>query len=404
MLGSEHERRTEADGLVATATNLDACITQLAQNAITSSSVNCIDGTEGALASRVGQVLREGLLQLREPIQQVLASDGRILQQLLLVNGLGDGLKLEQVHRVADPGVEDAVRLAGHHVRTAVVASDLHLLAECDNVWRVWQVPRFMCPEVSCHTTSRLHLIHHEGHSLGFADGLQPPEEVGRGMIVAALRLNRLHDHGSHGPALALLSLDGVLHLLKGRVLLGRVLGCVLRQWVLEAWEGHRGPVEGGDVQLVQRLGARCRHAAHEAAVEGAVEGEDGQRRRTGGSVLHAGSHILLRRRFVAALASHVADERGLERVLVGAGAAHHGHHVVQAFGRHLQQRATDALGPVQGGQVAVGGAMDEQWQVLGVLERSDHVRVVVAERQRRDVAEQIQQRVAVRIHDVVSH
>lgn len=184
-------------------------------------------------------------------------------------------------------------------------------------------------------------------------------------MVVAALALDGLDNDGGGGDVPRL---DQLLDLVEAGLLdLGVLLG-VLVQRVLENGEGRLGPVKGGDVDLVDGLGAGGGESAEQAAVEGRLEGQDGERGRAGRLVVHGGVELLLGELNVgaAALELSAVDEGGLEGSLVGVGAGHGGEDIVEALGRDLEDSRLEDLGVVVRGEVAQRRPVDDGIDHLG--------------------------------------
>ena len=126
----------------------------------------------------------------------------------------------------------------------------------------------------------------------------------------------------------------------RSAVLSGVVVG-MLMEGILVLGEVGHGPVEGGHVQLVDGLGVGGGEDADGAAVEGVVEGQDGQGRRPRGLVPETAPQLQLRRRNSASLFTlpsqftplskepgccltyHVFDESRFISVFVGASTTH---------------------------------------------------------------------------------
>ena len=103
-------------------------------------------------------------------------------------------------------------------------------------------------------------------------------------MIIAALGLDRLNDNSG---GWVVVSRDEFLDLVKAPLLLGLVLRCVLVKRVLAGRERSLRPVEGGDVELVDRLAAGRRQRGKETSMEGGTEGQNRQGWRTRRFVVH---------------------------------------------------------------------------------------------------------------------
>ena len=170
-----------------------------------------------------------------------------------------------------DLRVELTVGLVGPELRVTVeVASGLGFLRKGDHVRRVLEVPVVVSPELASGTDTSLNLINNHENVVLAGDGTEASEEGGRGVVVATLRLNGLDDDGSRW---VVEGGDDLLNLLEAALLLASVLLGVLLKRVLELREGSLGPVEGRDVELVDRLGASGREGAEETAVEATTEG-----------------------------------------------------------------------------------------------------------------------------------
>jgi len=88
-------------------------------------------------------------------------------------------------------------------------------------------------------------------------------------VVITTLRLDGLdNDSGRR----VMEGRNDVLNLLQATLLLAGVLLGVLLERVLELREGCLWPVEGGDVQLVDGLGAGAGERAEKAAVEATTE------------------------------------------------------------------------------------------------------------------------------------
>lgn len=361
----EGQHRTQTHGAGATAANVDAKLLGLGEELV---ALGVVKGDESALAlaAEVLEVLGVLLLQALELGVEVVANLGGVVDEVEALNLANDGAEEQGADGVAHPGVELAVGLVGPQGRVAVVeARGLGLLGEGDNVRGVLQVPVVVGPELAGGADARLDLVDDEEHVVLLGQLAQAAEEVGRGVVVAALALDGLDDDGRGGDVPRL---DQVLDLVEAGLLdLGVLLG-VLVERVLELGEGGLWPVEGGDVDLVDRLGARGGQSAEQAAVEGRLEGQDGERGRAGRLVVHGRVELLLGKLDVRATTLELSsvDEGGLEGCLVGIRAGHGGEDIVEALGRDLEDAGLEDLGVVVGGEVAQRRSVDDGVDHLG--------------------------------------
>lgn len=205
-------------------------------------------------------------------------------------------------------------------------------------------------------------------------------------MVVTALGLDGLHDDGARRHAVVE---DEVLDLGEGGGFSGGVLLSVLLERVAQLREGGLGPVEGGNVELVDGLGPGGGEGAKQAAVEARAERQDRQALRGAGAlIVHGGGHLLLGELNggAASLPLPPPHERRLVRRLVGVGARHRREHLVQPLGRHLEYARLEDLGPVVRWEVAQRRPVDDGVHHLLALSSCDEGRVVVPERDGRDL------------------
>lgn len=298
----------------------------------------------------------------------------------MLLNLLDDGAEKDGAGWVTHPGVELAVGLVGAQLGvTEVVAGSLGLLGEGDHVGRRGEVPVVVGPELASGTDASLHLVDDQEHAVLLGDLAQTTEEGGRGVVVATLGLDGLNDDGTGGNAVVE---NQVLDLGEGSLLSLLVLLDVLLQRVLEEGEGGLGPVEGGDIQLVNGLGAGGGERAKQTTVEGGLEGHDGELLGGAGRlIVHGGEQLLLGEPDVgtATLLLALPHESGLVGSLVGVGAGHGSEDLVQTLGGDLEDTGAQDLGPVVGREVAQSRAVDQCVDNGIALHGLDEVRVVVA-------------------------
>jgi len=282
--------------------------------------------------------------------------------------------------------VELTVGLVGPELRVTVeVASSLCLLGESDHVRRVLEVPVVVSPEFAGGTNTSLNLINNHEDVVLAGYGTEASEEGGRGVVVATLRLNGLDDNGSWR---AVEGGDDLLNLFEAALLLASVLLGVLLKRILELREGSLGPVEGRNVELVDRLGASGRKGAKQTAVEAATEGQDrhvGCARRL---VVHRRLNVLLGELDIVSttLLLSLVHESRLVGKLVGVGTSSSGKDLVKTLRRSTQETSLEDLSPVVGREVAHGGTVDQCRGHLGAHGGLQQGRVAVANGDRGDL------------------
>ena len=210
-----------------------------------------------------------------------------MLDQVKALDLVNDATEQDRAGWVAHPRVELAIRLVrAQRGVTVVVSRSLGLLGERDHVgWR-GQVPVLMGPELAGGADAGLDLVDDEEDVVLGGQLSEAAEEGGRGVVVAAFGLDGLDDDGGRGVREGG---DEALDVSEGVGFGFGVLGGVFLEGVFEEGEGGLGPVEGGDVELVDGLGAGGGEGAKEAAVEGGFEGEDGEVGCAWEGVVHAG-------------------------------------------------------------------------------------------------------------------
>lgn len=205
------------------------------------------------------------------------------------------------------------------------ITPQLHLLTERHDIGGTLQPKMLVTPHLPRGPAPRLHLVDQQRRPVLLRHPLQPPEELRRSLVIPSFGLDRLHDHSRDGHAPFLVLLEQPLHLRQALPVLLFVLPPVLLQGVFVEGEVRDGPVEGGDVDLVDRFGVGGGEGAEGPPVERPVEGEDGEVRGAGGSVYHAGVFFFRGEGHVfSALFPAVGDEHVFVGVFVGTGAAHH--------------------------------------------------------------------------------
>jgi hypothetical protein len=247
----EDEHGSETNSVLAAGTNVDS---DVAHGADEASRVLGVEGNEGTLvlSSEVLDVLRVlGGEALKLSVQ--LATDtGGLLNQLLVEDLLDDSLAHDDTGWVTNPGVELTVSLIrDKHLVSEEVASSLGLLGEGDHIGRRAQVPVVVSPEGTGGTETSLDLISDKDTAVLLGDVTETLEESRGSVVVTTLRLNRLNDETSNG---AVPCGHDTLDLLEASLLLSSVLLGVVLERVLESRERSLGPVEAGDVELVDGL------------------------------------------------------------------------------------------------------------------------------------------------------
>lgn len=382
----EDEHGPQTDGALARSANVDAQALCLLEELV---AARVIKGDEGALAlsAEVSELAGVFARQALELAKEVVADAGRVVDEVEAFNLVDDGAEEDGARRVAHPGVELAVGLVGAQLGVAkVVACRLGLFAKGDHVGRGREVPVVVGPELAGGADTGLDLVDDEEDVVLLGHLAEAAEEGGGGVVVAALGLDGLDDNRGGGDVVVL---DEVLHLIEGGLLGGGVLLDVLLERVLEQGESRLGPVKGGDVELVDGLGAGGGEGAEKATVEARLEGEDREVGGAGGLIVHGGGGLLCGELDVRAAALLLAapHEGGLVGRLVCVGTGHGGEDLVETLGRYLEDAGAEDLGPVFGGEVAQGGTVDDSVDHLGSLGDLCEGRVVVAQGDRSDLS-----------------
>lgn len=130
-------------------------------------------------------------------------------------------------------------------------------------------------------------------------------------------------------------------------------------------------------------LAAGGGQTAEETAVEGGLEGEDGQLGGTGGLVVHGGLELLRSELSLGSstLLLTVVHERGLVGSLVGIGAGHGREHLVKSLGSDLEETSVQDMSPISRGEVSQSWTVDQSRNHLGRGSDLAQVGVVVANR-----------------------
>jgi hypothetical protein len=418
----EDQHRPETDCLSTRATDVDADGLGLLQDLV---ALRRVPGDEGplALATEVLDLLGELGGKTLEAGVEVSTSLGGVLHEVLAFDLGEDSAEEDGTGGVTEPAmemlasirqrwytqtelnlrVELAVCLVGTELRVAVVVtSSLSLLGEGDHVRRVLEVPVVVSPELAGGADTSLDLVDNHEDVVLAGDGAEAPEESRRRVVVTALGLDRLDNDGG---GWAVEGRDDVLNLLEAALLLTSVLLGMLLKRILELREGSLWPVKGGNIELVNGLGASAGERSKETAVEATTEGQDGHVGRAGCLVVHRGLDVLLRELGVicSTLLLSLPHESCLHGQLVGIGAGSRSEDLVEALGQSTQKTSFEDFGPVVGGEVAHGGTVDQGRHHLRAHGRLKEGRVAVANRDRGDLGVDVEQDVAVEVGDIVA-
>ena len=386
MVLLEGKHGSQADGAGTASTNVDTESLGLGEELV---SLGAVKGNESALALATEVLEVVGILggETLDLAEEVVTDAGGVVDEVVALNLLDDGAEDEGASRVAHPGVELTVGLVGAEVLGGVVvAGGLGLLGEGDNVRRVLEVPVLVGPELAGSTNTGLNLVGDEEDVVLAGQGAELLEEFGGGVVVTTLGLDGL-DHDGAGWQVP--RLDEVLDFVERSLLGGGVLSGVLVERVLELGESGLGPVEGGDIELVDGLGAGGGQRTKKTAVESGLEGENGELRRTGGLVVHGGLHLSFSKVDLGATTLELATvhESGLVGNLVGVRTSESSVDIVEALGGNLENTSLEDLSPVVGGEVSEGRTVDEGVDHLGSGSSLSQVRVVVTDRDRSNLS-----------------
>ena len=367
------------------------------ENLITARCIPCNKCTL-TLSAQVLNVLGVAFSQTLQTAVQVLASSSSVVDQVQTLNLLNDSTEQDSTCWVAHPSVELAVglvRLQG--VVSVVVSRGLRLLREGHHIGGSGKVPVVVGPELAGCADTGLDLVDDKEHVVAFCDVAEALEESRGSVVVTTLGLNGLDDDGGDGLGELL---DQALRLLEAALLLGGVLRRKLVERVLEGREGGLGPVEGGDVELVDGLGAGGGQTAEEAAVEALLEGHDGHVGGTRGLVDHGRIDVGLGELGIVAstLLLALPHEGGLVCELVGVGAGLGSEDLVETLGGDGQNASLEDVGPVVLGEVAERRAVDDGRGHFGGSGCELQAGVVVAHGDRGNLGVDVEEDVAVKV------
>ncbi len=207
-----------------------------------------------ALSAQVLDLVR---ILLRQSLQfgiEIRARASGVFDQIEPLDLVDDSFEEERLCRVAHPGVELSVGLVGAERRVAeVVAGRLGFFAETDHVGRGGQVPMFVRPELARGADAGLDFVDDEHDVVAFRDFAETCEEGGRGVVVAAFGLDGFDHDGCDRVVEVLYQ---VLGFREAAGLFGGVLRGVFGEGILEHGEWGLRPVEGRDVEFVDRFAA----------------------------------------------------------------------------------------------------------------------------------------------------
>ena len=221
-------------------------------------------------------------------------------------------------------------------------------------------------------------------------------------MIVAALGLDRLDDDGGDG---VMESLDEVLGFFEAALLLGGVFGGELVEGIFDVGEGSLRPVEGRDVEFVDRFTARGREGAEEAAMESGTEGENRHMWRARHLVVHGGGDFLSSgldistTTFLAPFPHEGSFVCKFIRFRAGRGSEN----LVETFRGNFENAIFEDLGVVVLRKVAQGRAIDDSAGHFGRCGHLEKLRVAVANWYGGDLGINIKKDISVKICDVVA-
>lgn len=378
MVFLEDQHWSQPNGVGTASTDVDANRLGLLQELV---PVRGIPSDECALSFTTQVLNIVGILfgKALERAVEVVTGDRGVLHQLLALNFFVNGAEENSTSRVTHPGVELTVWLVGAQGRVAVVVTGgLSFLGERHQVRRRVQVPVVMSPEFSGGSDTGLHLINDEKNLVALGDVAEPLEESGRRMVITTLGLDGLHDDSGNG---IVEFLDQALRLLEAALLLLRILFSVFLQGILEGRERSLGPVEGRDVQFVNGLATGGRQTAKETTVEGRLERQDRQLRRTRALVEHGRRCVFLGELYLGTttLLLTVVHERGFVCSFVRIRASESSEDLIQALGSGLQKTGLQDVRPVGRRKISESRPIDHGPDHLRRLDTFCEVGIVVS-------------------------
>ncbi|KAI6757188.1 hypothetical protein HG531_003013 [Fusarium graminearum] len=303
----------------------------LSQELITLGAVKSNKGSL-ALTTKVLNLAWVLLAKTLKVLEKLVTNLCGVVDEIVLVDLINDGLEEDSASRVTHPCVELTVRLVGTNGRVSIVETGgLGLLREGHNIRGALEVPVLMSPELACSANTSLDLVHDKENVVLLGQSAQLAEKVRRGVVVTALALDGLDNDGAGRVVPAL---NKVLNLIDTSLLDLLVLLNILLERVLELGEGSLRPVESRDIDLVNCLGSGCGKRSKETAVETSLEGKDREVGTTGRLVVHGtiellGAKVDIRTTSLLLSAPH---ESGFVGSLVGVGTSHGSEDVIQAL------------------------------------------------------------------------
>ncbi len=203
-------------------------------------------------------------------------------------------------------------------------------------------------------------------------------EERWRGVVIAAFRLDGLHHNCRHG---VVERCDKPLGFLEASSFLFGVGADVILERVAQLWKGCAGPIEGRDVEFVDRLAAGGSKTAKETTVESTLERENGVVWASRGFVQHRRLDFLRREVDPGSSPVHLGlpHTSCLVGRLVGIGTIHRGEDLVKAWGCSFEDSLPQCLEPVSGRKAPKGRTVDQRADHLRTLSRLHETRVVVS-------------------------
>jgi hypothetical protein len=397
----ENQHRTQSDRPLARTPNIHALGLGLLEHLVAPWTIPR-NKRALPLAPQILNLARPPLRQALEALEQIIPGNLRIGNKIHALDLANNTAEQDGACRVTHPRVELAVRLVGPQFAVAkVVARGLRFLGESDHVRRRAEVPVLVGPEFARCADACLHFVDDEEDVGALGQVAEPAEEGGGGVVVAAFGLHGLDDYGG-GRGVEFF--DETLGFVEAALFFGGVLGDVLVKGVFKHGKGGLGPVEGGNVELVDGLGACRGETAKQAAVEAGFEGENGKSGRARRLVVHGRGDVFSRELGVCSTALLLASphEGGFVGKLIGIRARLASEDLVQPLGCYGENAALENVGPVVLGEVSQGWSVDNGRGHFGGCGCEKKGGVVVAYGDRGNLSVYIEQNVAVQICNAI--